>query len=198
MPSSHKKVIVRRFSGDLLSGYLPSSGFLQAACVDLLGLDGRRTLVPLEEIRSICFVRDFALGDMTAPDRLARKLFSGRPRAEGLWLRLTFQQDADELEGLATPDLTLFDDLLRDGGVFLAPPDTRGNTQRIFIPHRAIADLRVLGVTGAPGKRKQSSPLTTEPPPIPTPQLSQGTLFRTPEKAPAAVIPDPEEDRDAS
>ena len=178
MPSTHKKVIVRRFSGDLLHGYLPASGFLDAACVDLLGLDGRRLRIPIDEVRSISFVRDFTLGDIAAPEPSPRKAFSGRPRGDGLWLRLTFRQDGDDLEGLAAADLALVDDLLRDGGLALTPPDTRGNTQRIFVPRAAIADLKLLGVITSTRKRKQTEEVATAQADDPRRTTSQGTLFQ--------------------
>ena len=184
MPSSHKKVIVRRFSGDLLSGYLPASGFLHEGCLDLLGLDGRRLALPLGEVRTVSFVRDFTLGDMTSPERLPRRSPSGRPRGDGLWLRLTFRQDGDDLEGLAPADLSLLDDLLRDHGISLAPSDTRGNTQRIFVPHTAIAELRLLGViTSAAHKRRSLAQGAVGSSPAAPAELAQQTLFRSPASA---------------
>ena len=191
MPSTHKKVIVRRFSGDLLHGYLPASGFLDQACVDLLGLDGRRLRVPVDEVRSISFVRDFTLGDITSPERLPRKTFTGRPRGDGLWLRLTFRQDDDELEGLAAADLTLLDDLLRDGGVSLAPPDTRGNVQRVFIPRSAIATLRLLAVITSARKRTQPADQATTPDVGHAADALQGALFRdTTDPSASATTPE--------
>lgn len=188
MPSTHKKVIVRRFSGDLLHGYLPASGFLEASCVDLLGLDGRRLRIPVDEIRCISFVRDFSLGDVASPERLFRKTFSGRPRGDGLWLRLTFRQDGDELEGLAAVDLALFDDLLRDGGVSLAPPDTRGNVQRVFIPRLAIADMRLLGLITSARSRKPAAADAGSSRGSQAEAASQGSLFRG--STPARAEPD--------
>ena len=178
MPSTHKKVIVRRFSGDLLHGYLPASGFLDQACVDLLRLDGRRQRVPTDEVRSISFVRDFSLGDITSPERLPRKTFAGRPRGDGLWLRLTFRQDGDDLEGLAAADLSLLDDLLRDGGLSLAPPDTRGNVQRVFIPRAAIANLRLLAVITSARKRAPTARQAETPDAAHAENALQGALFR--------------------
>ncbi len=173
MPSSPKKVILRRFSGELLRGYLPPSHFVQADGIDLLGVDGRRLHSPLEGLRMISFVRDFNLGDTAVPDQLPRKLFSGRPRGEGLWVRLTFRQDNDCVEGLASPDLALFDDLERDRGLYLVPPDTRANTQRLYIPRLAMADLRVLGLIQTTVKRKQRDGRLS----VPLPSRAQDTLF---------------------
>jgi hypothetical protein len=57
--------------------------------------------------------------------------------------------DGDELEGLAANDRTL----LEGAGLLLTPPDTRSNTQRIYIPRAAIQTLEVVGLIGA-GPRK--------------------------------------------
>jgi hypothetical protein len=59
-------------------------------------------------------------------------------------------QDGDELEGLATNDLSL----LQGAGLLLTPPDTRSSTQRIYIPRQAIQSLEVVSLIGAPGRRR--------------------------------------------
>ena len=91
-----------------------------------------------------CFVRDFNSGEPSNPERLLRTTFSGRPRLAGLWLRMTLT-DETVLEGMAANDLTLLD----PGGLLLTPPDTRSNTQRIFLPRTSIAELSVVAVIGA-------------------------------------------------
>lgn len=157
MPSSHKKVIVRRFTGDLLPGYLSSSHFLEvvhggseaarneAWALHLLDLSGRIVPVRLSEIKMVCYVRDFNLPDTKDPERLTRRAFLARPRGEGLWIRVTFRS-GDLLEGLAPTDLALADDLMADRGVHLIPPDTRANTQRVYIPRSAMTELQVVAV----------------------------------------------------
>src|SRR2546423_740869 len=138
MSSAHKKVIVRRFLGDTLPGYLPLSRFVRSQlakpndrtpsdrAIDLLDLSGRVLPLPLSEIKYICYVRDFTLNDPSNPERLTRRTFLARPRTEGLWLRLTFRgsntpsggsAEADLFEGLAPLDLTLADDMLDDAGL---------------------------------------------------------------------------------
>jgi hypothetical protein len=57
--------------------------------------------------------------------------------------------DGDELEGLAANDRSLLD----GAGLLLTPPDTRSNTQRIYVPRSAIQTLEVAGLIGA-GSRK--------------------------------------------
>ena len=69
--------------------------------------------------------------------------------------------DGEELEGLAANDRTL----LEGAGLLLTPPDTRSNTQRIYIPRAAIQALEVVGLIGA-GTRKgaETRPRTTDQP----------------------------------
>jgi len=165
MASSQKKVLVRRFAGDILAGYLPVSGFVRHASLDLLDLSGRVVPLALKDIKFISYVRDFNLSDTTNPERLTRRTFLARPRTEGLWLRLTFRnpdRTPEILEGLAPIDLTLADDLVNDAGLFLTPPDIRSNTQRIYVPHSSIADLQLLAVITSPSKKKPL-PAAAEP-----------------------------------
>ena len=141
MPVSRKKVILRKLSRDWLSGYLPPSAFVAQEQVQLLDLAGKLVSVHMQEVKWICFVRDFQSGDTNQPERLLRKTFVTRPRSQGLWIRARLK-DNDLIEGLAQNDLTLLD----GEGLFLIPPDTRSNTQRIFLPRQAIAELDVLAV----------------------------------------------------
>ena len=173
MPSSaHKKVIVRRIrpggQTDILAGYLALSGFVRNRALDLLDLSGHVIPLELNNIKLISYVRDFNLSDTTNPERLLRRTFLARPRAEGLWLRLTFPS-GELLEGLAPIDLTLLDDAVNDAGLFLIPPDTRSNTQRIYVPRTSIADLALIAVITTPSKKK----------PTPAPPSPQQDLFST-------------------
>ena len=161
MSSAHKKVIVRRFTGETLPGYLPLTTFVRNRtaqstpqnAIDLLDLEGRVISLLLNDIKHICYVRDFNLSDPSNPERLTRRTFLARPRTEGLWLRLTFRTE-DQLEGLAPIDATLLDDLVTDAGLFLTPPDTRSNTQRIYVPRSAISDLQLIAVITTPSRKK--------------------------------------------
>ena len=168
MSNARKKVLVRRFTGDILPGYLPPSGFVRSHspmhAVDLLDLSGRILEIALKEIKTISFVRDFNLADNLNPERLTRRTFLSRPRNEGLWLRITFRpsdprsekrvdSDPDLLEGLADTSLTFLDSLIEDSGISISPPDIRSNTQRIFVPRSAIADLQLLAVITTPSRK---------------------------------------------
>src|ERR1700749_3444005 len=92
MSSAHKKVIVRRFTGETLPAYLPLSAFVRNARLDLLDLSGRVIPLLLNDIKHVCYVRDFNLHDAVNPERLTRRTFLARPRTEGLWLRMTFRR----------------------------------------------------------------------------------------------------------
>jgi len=175
MSSSRKKVLVRRFTGDTLAGYLPVSGFVRNRGIDLLDLSGHIVSLPLNEIKYICYVRDFNLNDTVNPERLTRRTFLARPRSEGLWLRLTFRTASsppDQLEGLAPIDASILDDLLNDSGLQLTPPDIRSNTQRIYVPRSSITDLQLIAVITTPSRKKPLS--------APAAPSLQNELFNTP------------------
>jgi hypothetical protein len=155
MASGQKKVVIRRFAGPLAWGYLPQSRLVVGDQVSLMAVDGRITSISLNEIKTIAYVHDFNLDDPLDPERIGRRSFPARPRGDGLWLKLTFQ-DADWIEGLAEVSLNLLDTLIADGGLFLTPPDGRSNTQRLFVPRRALRSLEVLGYVTSPSRRVAS------------------------------------------
>jgi hypothetical protein len=157
MAISRKKTIARKLSQEWLAGYLPSSGFLRSGTVELLALDGKTQQLDAASLKWICYVRDFNSGEAANPERILRKTFTGRPRMEGLLLRIRLT-DGDLIEGLAANDLSL----VSGEGLFLTPPDVRSNTQRIWIPPSTIAELEVIAVIGA-ARRKQPTPPKTPP-----------------------------------
>jgi hypothetical protein len=171
MSTSRKKVIVRRFSGDTLPGYLPHAAFVHNHLLELLDLSGRMIPLALNDIKTVSYVRDFNLSDTVNPERLTRRTFLARPRSEGLWLRLTFRS-GDLMEGLAPTDQNLLDGLIDDAGLFLTPPDTRSNTQRLYVPRAALTELQLLAVITTPSRR-QPLPTTTK-------QNLQDELFHLP------------------
>ncbi len=154
---ARKKVIVRRFVPGLLRGYMAPSGFVEgqgdAAALELLDLAGRVQLVPLQEVKTVSFVREFNLNDEGNPERLPRKTFVARPRTEGLWVRMTLRDD-EQMEGLAPLDLALADGLVSDLGIHVTPPDVRGNTQRVYVPRSAMTALQVVAVVTTPSRRR--------------------------------------------
>ena len=159
MGTLRKPVVVRTLANELLLGYAGALPGLDAASLEILGLDGRVLRRPWPEVKWVCYVRDLPAEPATAvyPERLLHKKFAARPRTPGLWLRMTLT-DGDELEGLAPNDRSLLD----GPGVLLTPPDTRSNTQRIYLPRTAIATLEVFAVIGLAAR--------TAPVPAPRPQ----------------------------
>jgi hypothetical protein len=147
MPSSHKKVIVRKMGRDSISGYVAPANFVVEGKLELLNPSGKVVLIDLAEVKSVDFVRDFS--DTAAT---GRKTFTTRPRTDGLWVRLKFI-DNDIQEGLMANDLTQ----LIPEGFLITPPDTRGNTQRVFVPRTALLELNVLAVIGRPEAHKKTA-----------------------------------------
>ena len=147
MPSTHKKVIVRKMGRDSLSGYVAPAHFVVEGKLELLNPSGKVVLIDLAEIKSVDFVRDFS--ETSGP---ARKTFISRPRTEGLWVRLKFT-DNDMLEGMMPNDLIQ----VAPEGYLITPPDTRGNTQRVFVPKSALQEMNVLAVIGRPEGRKKAA-----------------------------------------
>ncbi len=162
MASVRKPVIVRKFSRDWSAGYAGATLGQSPSELEILDLAGKVLRIGWSEVKWVCYVRDFpaSSSDQANPERLLHKRFSIRPRAPGLWLRLTLT-DGDELEGLAANDRSLVD----GAGLLLTPPDMRSNTQRIYIPRQAIQTLEVLSLIGAPGRRHATAthPRTEQP-----------------------------------
>ncbi len=150
--AAQKKVVVRLSGGGLAWGYLPQSGFVRDGKVELIETDARAKLLELSEIEIIAYVKDFNLDDKIEPERLGRRAFPARPRCEGLWVRLELRQ-SPPLEGLVSFGMGFIDQLLEDRGVFLTPPDGRGNTVRVFVPRTALRGLEVLGWVTSPTKK---------------------------------------------
>jgi hypothetical protein len=151
MASARKPVIVRKFSRDWCAGYAGADFGQLKAELEFLDPGGKVVRMGWEQVKWICYVRDFPAGpaDQANPERLLRKRFSSRPRTAGLWLRVTLS-DGDELEGLAANDRTLVD----GAGLLLTPPDTRSNTQRIYVPRQAIQSLEVVSLIGAAERKR--------------------------------------------
>jgi hypothetical protein len=155
MATTHKKVIVRKMDRDSVTGYVAAT-FVSDGKVELMNTSGNVVSIALTDIKGVYFVRDF--GDSEA---LTRKTFTSRPRVEGLWVRLRFR-DNEIIEGMMP------NDLLQEGadGFSIIPPDTHSNTQRIFVPRSALAEMTVIGVVGEKSGRRGRRPEDTRQVPM--------------------------------
>jgi hypothetical protein len=151
MASGRKPVIVRKFSRDWTAGYAGAT--LDGDELEILETTGKVLRIVWEQVKWVCYVRDLpsSAADQANPERLMRKTFSVRPRTAGVLLRMTLV-DGDEIEGLAANDASLVSGV----GLMLTPPDTRSNTQRIFIPRKSIQSLEVVSLIGVARKRSQA------------------------------------------
>ena len=126
--------------------------FLRSDGIELLERNAQVRLIPYEQVRAIYFVRQFE----DNPEENQRRQFASRPKSDGLWVRLHFQ-DGELLEGLLPNDLLQ----MTGHGFTITPPDPNANTQKIFVPRAALDHLKVLGVIGSPVHRRRS---TQKPP----------------------------------
>jgi hypothetical protein len=154
MASARKPVIVRKFSRDWSAGYAAASFGPEeqgAAELEILDQSGKLVWIGWSQIKWVCYVKDLNLSDQANPERLLRRRFATKPRTPGIWLRLTLT-DGEELEGLAANDRSLVD----GAGLMLTPPDTRSNTQRVYVPRVAIQTLEVMGLIGSASSGRQA------------------------------------------
>lgn len=147
MATTHKKVIVRKMDRDTVNGYV-SNAFVTEGKLELMNTAGNVVTMDLRDIKGVYFVREF--GDT---ETLTRKTFTSRPRVEGLWVRLRFR-DNEVIEGMMP------NDLLQEAGegFSIIPPDAQSNTQRIFVPRSALAEMTVIGVIGEKSGRRGRRP----------------------------------------
>jgi hypothetical protein len=152
MASLRKPVIVRKFSRDWVAGYASAAFGQDAEALEILDQGGKVVTIGWDTVKWVCYVRDFPPNEQANPERLLQKRFSVRPRTSGLWLRITLA-DGDELEGLAANDRSLID----GAGLLLTPPDTRSNTQRIYVPRKAIQTLEIVGLIGTGARKRRAA-----------------------------------------
>ena len=141
MASARKPVIVRKFSREWYAGYAGASFGQESPALEVLDLTGKVLTIDWEAVKWVCYVRDFSSSsDMANPERLLQKRFTVRPRAAGLWLRMTLN-DGDELEGIASNDRSL----VTGAGLFVTPPEVAGGPVHIA---KAIEDRTLDAVLG--------------------------------------------------
>ena len=148
--STSKKVVVRRFDREPLAGFVNPRTYQLADGIELLTQAGTVQVLPYEEVKAVCFVRDFE----AAPSEAGQRVFLSRPKTDGLWVRMKFR-DGEVMDGL------LPNDLLRTerAGFTIVPPNPSSNNQRIFVPRSALVESQVLGVVGSPLKPRKAKPV---------------------------------------
>jgi hypothetical protein len=151
--STNKKVLVSRFDREAASGFVNPQSYLLAEGLELLSQTGAVSVIPYEDIKLVCFVRDFQQGE----PRKELRLFTTRPKMEGLWIRMRFR-DGDAMDGVLANNLLQFDPY----GFSVIPPDPGFQNQRVFVPKAALSAIQVLGVVGSPLRTKKPKPVTKE------------------------------------
>ena len=151
--STSKKVRISRFEREPLLGYVNSLTYLRPGGVELLTPDGNYSVVPYDEVKAVQFVKDFEPPDPASE----RKVFSTRPKMDGLWVRVKFR-DGEVMDGILANNLLL----VESQGFTVVPPDPYSNNQRLFLPRAALIELQVLGVVGSPLRRPKAKPVAKE------------------------------------
>jgi hypothetical protein len=151
--STTKKVRIVRFDREALVGFVNPQTYLRPSGVELLTPDGNFSVVPFDEVKTVQFVKDFEPPDPATE----RKVFSTRPKMDGLWVRVKFR-DGEVMDGILANNLLL----LETQGFTLVPPDPYANNQRLFVPRIALSELQVLGVVGSPLRRRKPKPAVKE------------------------------------
>jgi len=151
--STNKKVLVSRFDRDVLAGFVNPQSYLMAEGLELLTQTGAVAVISYHEIKLVCFVRDFQQGE---PEREMR-LFTSRPKMEGLWIRMRFR-DGDVMDGMLANNLLLLDTY----GFSVIPPDPGFQNQKVFVPRAALTGVQVLGVVGTPLRLRKPKPVPKE------------------------------------
>ncbi len=144
--STSKKVRISRFDREALLGYVNPQTYLRPGGVELLTPDGNYAVVPYDEVKAVQFVKDFEPLDPATE----RKVFSTRPKMDGLWVRVKFR-DGEVMDGILANNLLQ----LEAPGFTVVPPDPYSNNQRLFLPRTALSELQVLGVVGSPLRRRK-------------------------------------------
>ena len=146
-------MLVSRFDREPLSGFVNPQNYLLSEGLELLSQDGAVNVVAYAEVKLVCFVRDFQQGE----PRKELRLFTTRPKMEGLWIRMRFR-DGDAMDGLLSNNLLLMEPY----GFSVIPPDPGFQNQRVFIPKAAVTGVQVMGVIGSPLRIRKTKPTPKE------------------------------------
>jgi hypothetical protein len=141
--------MVFRFDRETLPGFVNPQGYLLPSGLELLSTAGSVSVLPYPEVKSVCFVREFGTGEA----RKEMRVFTTRPKMDGLWVRMHFR-DGDIMDGILTNNLLLVEPY----GFTIVPPDSGNQNQRTFVPKSSLVDMHVLGVVGSGRSRKRVAP----------------------------------------
>jgi hypothetical protein len=147
--STSKKVVIRRFDREAVTGFVNPRTYLQPAGIEILTPAGTVSIVPYAEVKVVCFVRDFPSAEIE-PEQ---KLFHARPKMDGLWARMRFTDD-EILDGLLPNDLLQMDSF----GFTMVPPNPSSSNQKFFVPRSALREFHILGVIGSPLRLRKAKP----------------------------------------
>lgn len=140
---SNKKAMVFRFDREPLAGFVSAGALFTAQELQFLSPDGVLQTVPVGQIKAISQTRDWS--ETRAWTKTA---YTVRPRQQGLWVRMRFQ-DGEVLEATMPNNL-----LGLEADCFsILPPDPPPGMQRLYIPRVALTEFEVLGVVGSPLKK---------------------------------------------
>jgi len=151
--STTKKVLVRRFDREPLTGFVNPQSYLLPAGVELMKTDGTLAIVPYQEVKTVCFVKDFE----SVEEPPERRVFNTRPKMDGLWVRMRFR-DGEVMDGIVSNNLLKMEPY----GFTFTPPEPYSNNQRIFSPREALSEFHVLGVVGSPLTRRRRKEVPKE------------------------------------
>ena len=70
MPSTHKKVVVRKMDRDSINGYVAPSNFVREGKLELLNTSGNVVAIDLRDIKAVYFVREFGDSESLEPQDL--------------------------------------------------------------------------------------------------------------------------------
>jgi hypothetical protein len=149
--STVKKVVVRRFDRENMTGFVNPFSYLQPLNLELLTPEGSLVQLPYQDIKSVCFVKDFEA------EAESRRTFLTRPKLEGLWVRMLFR-DGELLDGILPNNLLAWE----IAGFTVTPPEPDANNQRVFVPRSALKSIQVLGVVGSPLRVKRKKTISAE------------------------------------
>ena len=147
--STSKKVVVRWFDRESLPGFVNPQSYLQAAGIELLTASGSLLAIPYKDVKALYFVKDFDLSEPPAESRL----FQNRPKLNGVWIRMRFR-DGEVMDGLMPNNLLQ----LEPYGFTFIPPNAGANSQKVFVPRAALAEIQIVGVVGSPLRPRKARP----------------------------------------